>query len=374
VACATTQTMRLGVARALVGSTVVPGDVVVEDGRIAALGASPAGPEGTAIPGFVDVQVNGFAGVDYLAGEADDWRRAADAMAATGVTAYRPTLITAAPADLHRALGVAGELVGGPGPRVLGVHLEGPFLSPSWPGAHPPELLRDPDVELLDELRAAGPVAHMTVAPERPGGLELVSSLVARGITVSVGHTDADADACHAAFDRGARALTHLHNAHRRFAARDPGPAGVALTRDDVTVTAIVDHVHLAPETAAMGWRAAGGRFALITDAIAAAGFGPGDWPLGERTVHVDERGEARLDDGRLAGSTLTMDAAVRNLIGLGASLEQAVHAAARAPALLAGRSELGLLAQGGPADLVVVDEELRVRRTLVAGVEVFGG
>jgi N-acetylglucosamine-6-phosphate deacetylase len=366
--------MRLGVSRAVVGGEVVDGDVEIEDGRVAALGVQPAGREGTAVPGFVDVQVNGFAGVDYLAGEAEDWRRAASAQAATGVTAYRPTLITAAPADMCRALGVAGAVIDEPGPRLLGVHLEGPFLSPSWPGAHPPELLRDPDLELLDQLRAAGPVAHMTLAPERPGGLELVTSLVARGITVSLGHTDADAATCHAAYDRGAHALTHLHNAHRRFAARDPGPAGVALVRDDVTVTAIVDHVHLAPETTAMGWRAAGPRFALITDAMAAAGFGPGDWPLGDRTVHVDERGEARLDDGRLAGSTLTMDTALRNLCGLGASLPEAVHAAARAPALLAQRPDLGALAVGGPADVAVLDEALRVRRTLVAGVEVFGG
>jgi N-acetylglucosamine-6-phosphate deacetylase len=212
----------------------------------------------------------------------------------------------------------------------------------------------------------------MTLAPERPGGLDLVSALVERAITVSVGHTDADAATCHAAFDRGARALTHLHNAHRRFASRDPGPAGVALVRPDVTVTAIVDGVHLAPESAAMGWRAAGRRFALITDAMAAAGRGAGDWALGDRVVHVDERGEARLDDGRLAGSTLSMDRAVRNLCALGATLPEAVHAAARAPALLAGRPDLGLLAPGAPADVVVLDETLAVRRTLTSGRETF--
>ncbi|MFN8203137.1 MAG: amidohydrolase family protein [Solirubrobacteraceae bacterium] len=390
--------MRLGVAQAVVGGTIVPGDVIVAGGRIAAVGVAPAGPAGTAVPGFVDLQVNGFAGVDFLTSDPADWRRAARALATTGVTAYRPTFISA-PADaLARGLAVAAAVAGrdarsgaaDPGsgavaeagaprgrplPRLLGVHLEGPFLSPRWPGAHPPEHLRAPDLSLVDDLRAVGPIAHMTLAPELPGALELVTALTARAITVALGHTDADAATCHAAFDRGARALTHIHNAHRRFDARDPGPAGAALVHPGVTVTAILDGHHLAPETAAIAWRAAGLRFALVSDAIAAARPGgdparPEAASLAGRVVSVGPAGDPRLPDGRLAGSTLTMDAALRNLIGAGATLPEAVHAATRAPALLAGRPDLGLIAVGAPADIAVLDESLDVRRVFVSGRE----
>jgi N-acetylglucosamine-6-phosphate deacetylase len=366
--------MRLGVAAALAGGQIVPGDVSVADGQVEAVGVAPAGTRGLAVPGFVDVQVNGFAGVDFLAASPSDYVTVAEALAATGVTAYLPTFITA-PVDAYRdALRALAEVAGGAAaaesPRPLGAHLEGPFLSPDWPGAHPPEHLLAPDVALVDELRALGPVTTVTLAPERPGGLELVSALAQRGIVVHIGHTDADAATAHAAFDRGARALTHIHNAHRRFQPRDPGPAGVALTRPDVTVTAIVDGVHLAPETAGSAWLAARDRFCLITDAIAAAGRGDGTFHVGEREIHVRD-GASRLADGTLAGSVVTMDRAVRELVALGASVPEAIAAATTAPAHLLGRDDLGVLTPGGRADIVVLDDELQVRRTLVAGVEI---
>ncbi len=363
--------MRLGVAAALVDGQIVPGDVSVADGRVEAVGLSP-GASGLAVPGFVDVQVNGFAGVDFLAASTSDYAPVAEALAATGVTAYLPTLITA-PVDAYReALRALAEVVRGApaeSPRALGAHLEGPFLSPDWPGAHPREHLRAPDIALVDELRALGPITTMTVAPELPGGLELVSELEARGIVVHIGHTDADAATAHAAFDRGARALTHLHNAHRRFKPRDPGPAGVALVRPDVTVTAIVDGVHLAPETAGSAWLAARERFCLITDAIAAAGRGDGTFRIGEVEIEVRD-GASRLADGTLAGSVVTMDRAVRELVALGAGLADAVAAATLAPARLLRRADLGRLEPGARADVVVLDDDLHVTRTLVSGLE----
>jgi N-acetylglucosamine-6-phosphate deacetylase len=362
--------MRLGVAAAVLGDEVVAGDVAVADGVIEAVGLSPAGPRGLAAPGFIDVQVNGFAGVDFLSASVDDYARAGEALAATGVTAYLPTLITAPPDAYRDGLATLAALPES-GPRMLGGHLEGPFLSPRWPGAHPPHHLRPPDLALVDELRAIGPIATMTVAPELPGGLELVEALAARGIVVHIGHTDADAATAHAAFDRGARALTHIHNAHRRFTSRDPGPAAVALVRPDVTVTAIVDGVHLAPETAGSAWLAARERFCLITDAIAAAAAGEGTFAIGELEVHVAD-GACRLADGTLAGSVVTMDRAVRELVALGATPGQAVAAATTAPARLIGRPELGTLTPGTPADVVVLDDALEVVRTLVRGVDVF--
>ncbi len=357
--------MRLGVASALVGGELVAGDVSVEDGRIEGVGLARAGT-GTAVPGFVEVQVNGFAGVDFLAASPADYATATAALAATGVTSYVPTLITA-PADAYRD---ALRALAAATPRPLGAHLEGPFLSPDWPGAHPPEHLRAPDLALVDELRAIGPITTMTLAPELPGALNLIGALVERGIVVHIGHTDADAVTAHAAFDRGARALTHIHNAHRRFRPRDPGPAGVALTRPDVTVTAIVDGVHLAPETAGSAWLAARERFCLVTDAIAAAGQGDGTFRMGEREVHVAD-GASRLTDGTLAGSVVTMDRAIRELVALGASLPEAVAAATTAPARLVGRDDLGVLAPGARADLVVLDDDLHVVRTIVDGVEI---
>jgi N-acetylglucosamine-6-phosphate deacetylase len=361
--------VRLGVASALVGGAVVEGDVAVEGGRVEAVGLSGGGA-GLAVPGFVDVQVNGFAGVDFLPASTDDYLRAGEAMAATGVTAYLPTLITAPPDAYREGLATLAALPDS-GPRMLGAHLEGPFLSPSWPGAHPPHHLRAPDVALVDELREIGPIATMTVAPELDGGLELVEALNARGIVVHIGHTDADAARAHAAFNRGARALTHIHNAHRRFASRDPGPAGVALVRPDVTVTAIIDGVHLAPETAGSAWLAARDRLCLMTDAIAAAGMGDGTFEIGELVVHVVD-GVCRLENGTLAGSTVTMDRCVRELVALGATPAEAVHAATVAPARLLGRSDLGRLEPGSAADIAVLDDELCVVRTLVGGVEVY--
>jgi N-acetylglucosamine-6-phosphate deacetylase len=223
----------------------------------------------------------------------------------------------------------------------------------------------------VDELRALGPVTTMTVAPELPGGLELVGALAARGIVVHIGHTDADAAIAHAAFDRGARALTHIHNAHRRFRPRDPGPSAVALVRPDVTVTIIVDGVHLAPETAASAWLAARDRLCLISDAIAAAGVGDGEYAIGQLTVYVAD-GACRLANGTLAGSILTMDRAVRELVALGASPAQAVYAATAAPARLLGRDDLGILRPGGRADVAVLDDGLEVVRTIVDGVEAY--
>ena len=369
---------RLGVRHALVGGEVVPGDVELgEDGRIAAAGLAPGpGATGLAAPGFVDLQVNGFAGVDALAAEPADLARAGAALAATGVTTWLPTFVSSPEDDLVRALGAAREArraqaaperAGPVAAAIAGVHLEGPFLSPRWPGAHDPRHLRAPDPALADRLLAAGDVALMTLAPELPGALDLVAGLAARGVVVSCGHSDADAAAAHAGYDAGARSVTHVHNAHRRWAHRDPGLGGVALVRGDVVVMAIVDGVHLAPEAALLAALAARGRFALVTDAMEAAGLGDGTYRLGARTVEV--RGaEARLPDGTFAGSVLTMDGAVRELVGLGVAQADALRAASEVPARLLGRPDLGVLAPGGVGDVVVLDDRLEVIATYVGG------
>lgn len=335
--------MKLGVASALVGDTFVPGDVEIVDGRIAECGVAGSG-RGTAVPGFVDLQVNGFGGVDFLGADADGYRRAGEALLETGVTGYLSTFISAPEAELVAALGAVPREGA---PRILGVHLEGPFLSPRRLGVHPTSARRDPDPTLLERLLAAGPVRLVTLAPELPGARELIDILTARGVAVSIGHSDATAAEAHAAFDQGARAVTHLFNAMRPFTHRDPGVAGASLARDDVTVQIIVDGVHLAPETSTLVWRAAAGRVALVTDSVA---------------------GATRAPDGRLAGSSLTMVEAVRNLHALGAPLAPAVNAATSVPAGLLGEPAVGRLGVGLPADVVVLDDNLEVGRVLLGG------
>ena len=365
--------MRLGVKAALVGGELIAGDVDIEDGVIVRLGVSPAGSEGIAVPGFVDLHINGIAGVDFLTADPEAYRRAGEALARTGVVAYQPTFVSSDEGaygeplrvgDAARAESLAERL-----PLVLGVHLEGPFLSPEWPGAHLIEHLRLPDLALADRLFEAGRVTTVTLAPELPGALELIDWLVGRDVVVSCGHSDADTAQAHAAFDRGARAITHVHNAHRRWRARDPGLGGVALVRPEVTVQAIADGVHLAPETAFGAFLTARERFCLVTDAIEGALLDPGDYELGGRPVRLRD-GAVRLPDGTLAGSVLTMDEAVRNLVASGADWMDAVHAASTTPARLLGRDDLGRLVPGAPAHVAVLDDDLRVLRTLVSGRE----
>jgi N-acetylglucosamine-6-phosphate deacetylase len=232
---------------------------------------------------------------------------------------------------------------------------------------HPEAGRRSPDRALLERLLAAGRVTHMTLAPELDGALELLDLLVSRGVVVACGHTDATGADAHAAFDRGATHVTHLFNAMRPFTHRDPGIAGAALARDDVTVELILDGNHVADDAARVAWRAAAGRVVLVTDAIGATS--DGSWRVGP--VEVDVRGSVvRGRAGELAGSVLTMPEAIRNLMRVGATLEQAVDAATRVPARAARRTDVGVLAPGAVADVVVLDDDVNVTRVLVGGVE----
>jgi N-acetylglucosamine-6-phosphate deacetylase len=360
--------MKLGVEAALVQGVLVRGDVEVEGGRIVEVGVSPAGLRGIAVPGFVDIQVNGYGGVDFLAASTEDYIRAGDALLLAGVTAYQPTFITSPESAIVEALRALP--CGRRGPRVLGAHLEGPFLSRERPGTHPLEHLREPDVALLDRLLDAGCVTEMTVAPELPGADAVIARLLERGIAVSAGHTNATAGEAHHAFDLGVGGLTHVFNAMRPIRSRDPGVAGAALTRPDVVVKMIVDGHHLAEETVRIVWACAAGRVALITDAIAAAGagLGSGMFQLGEVAVEVSDGAVPRRQDGTIAGAVLTMIDAVRNLHALGVPFEDAVGAATSVPAAFLGRSDVGVLEPGGPADVVVLDDRLEIVSVFCAG------
>jgi N-acetylglucosamine-6-phosphate deacetylase len=359
--------MRLGVEAALVQGKLVPGDVEIADGVVAGYGLSSPNGRGIASPGFVDLQVNGFGGVDLLEADADGFRLAGDTLLETGVTAYQPTFITAPEEQLLAALNELPSSNGGP--RILGVHLEGPFISATRLGTHPAKYRRDPDPQLLERLLGAGPVRLVTLAPELSGADELIDLLHLRGVTVSAGHTDSTAVEAEAAFDRGVRTVTHLFNAMRPLRHRDPGLIGAALAREDVVVQVIVDGIHLADETAKLVWRAAAGRVALVTDAIASAGATAVDGPssLGGFEVEIRD-GVARGPDGVIAGSLLTMIEAVRNLHGLGIPLEDALTAATAVPARVISEPLSGRLVEGATADIVVLDDNLEIDRVLLGG------
>jgi N-acetylglucosamine-6-phosphate deacetylase len=359
--------VRLGVEAALVGGALVPGDVEVVDGTIGRVGIGGAIGRGIAVPGFVDLQVNGFAGVDFLDTDAAGYRAAGRALLETGVTSYQPTLITSPEEVVLAALAEVPRAPGRGQPRILGVHLEGPFLSPERIGTHPPQWRRDPDPALLDRLLAAGQVREVTLAPELPGADELIGLLLARGITVSFGHTDASAEQAGSGFDRGVHTVTHLFNAMPPLRHRQPGIVGVALARDDVIVQIIADGVHVDFDALKVVWRAKAGRVALVTDALSAAGMGDGAYTLGGVEVEVRD-GIARGPGGMLAGSVLTMIEAIRNLHRVGATLEQALAAATVVPATIIGEKTAGRLEVGLPADVVVLDDNLEIQRVLVGG------
>ncbi len=364
--------VKLGVAAAVVDGSLVRGDVEIVDGRIAAVGLA-AGRSGIAIPGLVDLQVNGFHGIDVLQATPDEILELGIALARTGVLWYQPTLVTA-PAELTRlALATIGDAAAATGARdagarILGAHLEGPFLSPERAGAHPVEHLREPDLDLLASFLVAGcAVTMVTLAPELPRAVELIDGLLDRGVAVSLGHTDAPAPVAHAAFDQGARAVTHLFNAMGPLASREPGVGGAALARTDVVVQLIADGVHLAPDTILTAWRAARGRIALASDVTAAGGLGNGSFRLGTLDVVVED-GVSRLADGTLAGSVRPLAWGLRMLVELGVPIVEAVAAATSTPARLLGRDDVAVLRPGAPADLVVLDDDFAVASVFVAG------
>jgi N-acetylglucosamine-6-phosphate deacetylase len=364
---------RLGVSAALVDGALLAGDVAIADGLVSAVGLRPARGSRIAAPGFVDLQVNGCDGVDLMTADADAVRALGRALARTGVTAYLPTLITAAAAATDAALDVLADAIATPDPagaRPLGVHLEGPYLSPARLGTHPERHRRDPDAAELAGWCRRAPVAAVTLAPELPGALPLIKGLARDGVLVSLGHSDATAAQARAGFDAGARAVTHLFNAMRPLGHREPGLPGAALAAPDVTVMVIVDGYHLAADVVRLVFTAAPGRVALVTDATSAAGRPDGVYELAGVALEVRD-GAVRNPAGALAGSTLTLDAAVRHTVALGIDEVTALVAATEVPARLLGRADAGRLCPGAPADVVVLDDALQVVDTLLGGTPV---
>lgn len=349
-----------------------PGWVEVTGERITATGAgrparAPDVELGAAVlvPGFVDQHVHGGGGAAYTTGDPADALRAVAFHRAHGTTTTLASLVTAPPADLRRAVDALSELVADG--ELAGVHLEGPWLSPGRCGAHDPALLRDPDRAELDPLLRGGAVRMVTLAPERPGGLDAVRRVAGAGALAAVGHTDAGYAPVRDAIEAGARVGTHLFNAMAPLHHREPGPAAALLGDPRVTVELITDGLHVHPALCELVLAAAGPRrVAAVSDATAAAGMPDGSYRLGEIDVVLDG-GVARVA-GRdtIAGGTATVDVLFRTLVA-GApdrhsGLVRAVALTSSTPAATLGLGEVGLLEPGRLADLVVLGPDLRVR------------
>ncbi|WP_261165854.1 N-acetylglucosamine-6-phosphate deacetylase [Microbacterium sp. Marseille-Q6965] len=338
-----------------------PGDEVIDATALAGAGAVLA-------PGFVDLHGHGGGGAAY-----DDGLEAIRAARALhrrhGTTRAVISLVTA-PMDLLAARAAAVADLAATDPTVLGSHLEGPFLDPAHHGAHDPALLRDPAPRDVDRLLTAGrgTVVQVTIAPERPGGLEAVRRVVAAGAVAAIGHTGADARVTAAAIDAGATLLTHAFNAMPGVHHRDPGPIPVAARDERVTLELIADGVHVHDDVMRLLFAAAPGRVALVTDAMAATGMPDGSYAIGALDVNVTHGVARVVDTGAIAGSTLTQDAALRRAVAFGVSLPVAVAALTAVPARALGRSDLGALTAGAGGDAVLLDEALSVRAVWAAG------
>ena len=364
------------------------GSVTLQDGRIEQLHPQEAGPGApghgpvldaagcTLLPGFVDVHVHGGDGFDTMDATPEALLGMARFFARHGVTAFCPTTITAPQEAIRRAVANVAQVLEStpeerwPGARILGVHLEGPYISPQYPGAQPAQFIREPDVAEFLELVAAGPVSLITLAPEQPGAEALIAAALERGVGVVLGHTAASYDQAVAAIRQGASQATHTFNAMTGLHHRRPGTVGAVLSQDAIRAQLIADNIHVHPAVMDILGRCKGVEGTiLITDAMRAAGLPPGQYDLGGQTVTVAE-GACRLANGSLAGSILTMDRALANfLAATGWPLEQGWPVSSRTPTRSLGLGrEMGAVAPGYRADLVLLDEDLQAVATVVGG------
>lgn len=365
--------------------TIADGAVLIERGRIAAVGPAQniPPPENAAtidatgltlVPGFIDLQLNGGFGHDFTQNPETIWEVAAG-LPQTGVTAFLPTIITA---PLHVVELAQACLQDKPavfqGAEPLGLHLEGPFLNPGKKGAHNPKWLRPPTLDAIRSWTGDNGVRLVTLAPELPDALDLITVLASRGVVVSAGHSLATWEEAQAGFNAGIRYATHLFNAMPNMHHREPGLVAAALNDPRLTIGLIPDGRHVHPAWVKLAWQLTGPRrLNLVTDAMAALLMPAGTYHLADQMVTVDEDG-AHLADGTLAGSILPLDQAIRNLIAYtGCTLAEAVATVTATPATLLGLAQRkGHITPNADADLVLLDGRQRVQMVLVAGEVVF--
>jgi N-acetylglucosamine-6-phosphate deacetylase len=369
----------IAAARVVTGAVVhAPGWLSHQSGSITGIGAGrPGRPEhdlgdATLVPGFVDIHVHGGGGGSFTTPDPASALRAVETHRRHGTTTTMASLVTASPDDLLTSVSMLADLYRDG--LVAGIHLEGPWISPHRCGAHDPRLLRDPSPAEMDRLLTAadGAIAMVTVAPELVGAVDAVRRLADAGVVAAVGHTDCSHPVAQEAIDAGARVATHLFNAMRPIHHRDPGPIIALLGDPRVTVELIADGTHLHPALYGYVTRTVGpDRVALVTDAMAAAGMADGRYRLGALPVEVSG-GVARLatadGPGAIAGGTARLVDVVRRTVAAGVPLPAAVAAATATPAALLGLPDVGALAPGMRADVLVTDAELNPTAVLRAG------
>jgi N-acetylglucosamine-6-phosphate deacetylase len=327
------------------------------------------------VPGFIDLQVNGGFSFDFTTDPQSIWR-VGENLPQYGVTSFLPTIITSPPERTKTAQQVV--MAGAPGnyqgAAVLGLHIEGPFLNSEKKGAHNPDYLLPPNIDLYKNFSPSTGIRLVTLAPELPGATAVIKQLVAQEVLVSAGHSSATFEQAIAGFDHGIRYATHTFNAMSPYHQHEPGLVGAALDDNRVTLGLIADGVHVHPAVVRMILRATGiNRLNLVTDSVGALGCPPGEYALGDFPVVVDAD-SVRLFDGTLAGSILSADQAIRNLMTFtGCTLAQAVQTSSMNPArLLQLDTSLGKIEAGFKADLVLLTEQYKVAMTMINGAVVY--
>lgn len=376
-------------ARLFTPSEIIESPVVlIDDGAIHSLGPQsslevPAAvqhldfPNLVIAPGFIDIHIHGGAGHDVMQDDPSGRIAFEKALAKHGVTSYLPTTVTAPMERILGAVDRLGNIISAEdvehahvGARPLGIHLEGPFISPEKCGVHPPEHLIAPTIDLFEQILDAsgGTLKMMTIAPELPGAAEVITHARERGVLTSIGHSNATFEEAGNGIAAGAASATHTFNAMRTLDHREPGILGAVLSDDRVMADIIADGVHVAPAIVEIFLKTKGvERAVLITDAISATGMPDGTYQLGPFQVRV--RGDRAELQGRLAGSVLTLERAVRNVMSFANwSLQQSVTLATRNPARLIGADGKGTLAVGADADLVLLSIEGEVAHTMIGG------
>ena len=350
--------------------------VLIADGKIASLDGFGAGEEidlagATLLPGFIDVHIHGAVGIDVMDASAADLRKLSEYLASQGVTSWLPTFVPASDENYASAVASISEAMSGPGAQILGVHYEGPFVNTAQCGALHTEYFKTySGPEDLNSLPLPGDAVRMiTLAPEVSGGIDLIRELKARGWVISIGHTRADLKVLDQAGDAGARHMTHFMNAMAPLHHRSPGPIAWGLSRDDVTFDLIADGIHLDPFVLRLLLKVKGSRgISLISDAIAAAGKGDGDYNIWGETITV-KNGRTANASGSIAGSVISMLDAVRLLHSLGVSYVDLARMASFNPARLLGVDQLcGSIEPGKRADLIALDQHGNIKLTLIAG------
>lgn len=357
--------------------------VLIEDGKIRAIATHLDAPTDAAVidarehlvlPGFIDIHVHGAMDADAMDATPEALDVMARFFARHGVTAFLPTTMTAPREHIQAALHNVKRAMSAPhtsgAAHILGAHIEGPFVNPKQCGAQPVAFMRPAHPDEYCAWFESGAVKLITVAPEVDGVMRLIEDVQRFGVAVALGHTDATYAQAQAAFAAGANQATHTYNAMRGLHHREPGTLGAVLANDAVYAQLICDNVHVHPAAMAVLHKCKGAdRLAVITDAMEATGLGDGDFTLGAHRVFVRE-GVARLSNGALAGSTLTMDAAFRNIIAAtGCSPAEASRMCSHTPACAIGLGDRkGKIAPGYDADLVILDRDFHIVRTIVGG------